>query len=104
MAKNVTLRLSEDDIGQILDGLRCRAEAWRKTASYLRTGDSGDELFVIEECSDADEASGLAFRYEAIIRTIAEQLRRGGGEGLAAIHVRWVANTAVIVTAKGSAD
>jgi hypothetical protein len=75
MAKTFQIELAEKDLGQVLDGLVIRAESWRRTAEYLRTGGMPDgELFLIEECSDEDEADGLAAWYEAIIKNIQSQM------------------------------
>ena len=75
MAKYYRIKLDEDDLGQVLDGLVIRAESWRRTAKYLRTGDMPEgELFLIEECSDEEEADGLAARYEAIINNIQSEM------------------------------
>ena len=60
MANTYTIRLPSNDLGQALDGLRCREEAWRNTAQYLETGDSPTEFFLAEECRDADEACAIA--------------------------------------------
>lgn len=74
--KMIKLELEEADVGQILDGLEVRRDAWRRTADYLESGDeSGDDMFLIEECSDADEARWLAERYDAIIGKIHEQMK-----------------------------
>ncbi len=69
-----TLRLDSNDIGQILDGLRCRADSWRETAAYLETGHASRDDFIAEECSDAEEAQNIAAHYERIIRSIENQL------------------------------
>ncbi|NQX00587.1 hypothetical protein HQ447_07985 [bacterium] len=75
MAKHYKIELDEHDLGQLLDGLEIRAESWRRTAEYLRTGDLPEgELFLIEECSDEDEADEIAARYEAIIKNIQKQM------------------------------
>jgi hypothetical protein len=69
-----TLRLDRNDIGQILDGLRCRAESWRQTAEYLDSGCTNGANFILEECSDAEEARSIAEHYERIIHSIKKQL------------------------------
>ena len=62
-------------MGQLLDGLEIRAESWRRTAAYLRTGDTPvGSFFTIEECSDEGEAIGIASHYEAIIGKIRKQM------------------------------
>lgn len=75
MAKHYQIEMDEDDWGQLLDGLEIRAESWRRTAGYLRTGETPvGEPFMIEECSDEDEAEELAARYESIIKSIQTQM------------------------------
>lgn len=75
MAKNYRIELDEYDLGQLLDGLVIRAESWRRTAEYLRAGEIPDgEFFLIEECSDEDEADELTIRYETIIKNIQSQM------------------------------
>lgn len=75
MEKLYQIKLAEHDWGQILDGLKIRAESWRRTAEYLRIGDLPEgEFFIIEECSDEEEADGLAARYEEIIKNIKGQM------------------------------
>ena len=72
MAKTYLLRLDENDVGQILDGLEVRAAAWEKTAEYHRTGESPPG-FLVEECDDADEAAAIARRYRGIIANLVNQ-------------------------------
>lgn len=72
MAKTYLLRLGENDLGQILDGLEVRAAAWEQTADYPRTGASPSGVLV-EECDDADEAAAIARRYRDIMVNIASQ-------------------------------
>lgn len=75
MEKFYQIKLAEHDWGQLLDGLEIRAESWKRTADYLRTGEMPDgELFLIEDCSDEEEAAGLAARYQAIIKNIKGQM------------------------------
>ena len=73
MEKFVTLRLPENDVGQIIDGLTERMIIWKTTEEYLETGFShlGD---CIEECSDPEEARFIAQYYENIIDLIYKQL------------------------------
>ena len=60
MAKIYRIELDEHNLGQLLEGLEIRAESWRRTADCLRTGEMPDgELFLIEKCSDEEEADGL---------------------------------------------
>ena len=79
MAKNYHIELDALDLGQLLDGFDCRAEAWEKTVDYLQEGDMRDgEFFVIEECSDAEEADSIADLYRSIIGKIRSQMEVQG--------------------------
>ena len=73
MNKTVLLRLDDNDLGQILDGLRLRDESWRKTADYFRSGHNLDDSFVIEECNGEYEADQIALFYSRIIRDLERQ-------------------------------
>src|SRR5438045_386885 len=74
MQKQIHLVLGEIDVLQILDGLEVREEAWRKTAAFLQTEEFPDgEGFLIEECSNAHEATAIANAYARIIDTIRKQ-------------------------------
>jgi hypothetical protein len=77
--KEYQLTLSALDVGQLLDGLRIRAEAWIKTADYLESGFNPDDAFISEECSDPHEARRIAQHYERIITQIEHQIERQGG-------------------------
>ena len=72
MTKTYVLRLDDNDVGQLLDGLESRATSWEKTADYHRTGESPQD-FIVEECNDADEANGIATYYRSIIAQIRKQ-------------------------------
>ena len=72
MSKTYVLRLEDNDLGQLLDGLEARAAAWSKTAEYHRTGESPPD-FIVEECNDAKEASRIATHYRSIIAKIQRQ-------------------------------
>lgn len=76
-----TFQISIDaiDLGQILDGLRCRQESWSNTAIFLRDGFFPDDAFVCEECSDAKEAQKIADYYERIITTLERQVDEQDG-------------------------
>ena len=75
MAKIYRIELESNDLGQLLDGLNIRAEAWEKTAAYHRTGEvPGDDLFLIEESSDEYEANAIAEHYRSIISNIRTQI------------------------------
>jgi hypothetical protein len=73
MEKDYVIRLNAFELGQLLDGLEARANAWRHTAEYLETGHAPSPDFVMEECSDADEARKLADHYKRIIALVLEQ-------------------------------
>ena len=79
MGKTFHVRLDGFDVGQILDGLRCRQESWTDTAIYLRDEYFPDDSFVCEECSDADEAQKIANHYQRIINAIERQVDEQGG-------------------------
>jgi len=72
MSKSYRIELNELDLGQLLDGLEARADAWEKTANFHRTGESLPN-FIVEECNDADEANRIAVHYRSIIAKIREQ-------------------------------
>jgi len=74
MGEILTIRLGSDDVGQLLDGLRCRAEAWHETAEYMESGHCARDDFIVEECSDAEEARAIAAHYDRIISSIEEQM------------------------------
>ena len=73
MEDYITIRLSRNDVGQMIDGLYAHMSIWKSTAEYLRSGSlqSGD---MIEECSDVEEAENIASHYENIITQIMKQL------------------------------
>jgi hypothetical protein len=79
MPKSFQILLESNDLGQLLDGLRVRAEAWLKTAEYLEVGQVADASFVCEECSDPQEAKSIAQHYEKIISQIEQQVETQGG-------------------------
>ena len=67
----ITIKLSRDDVGQVIDGLLARRDSWRNTQKYL----DGEEVdCLIEECSDPEEACWIADYYDKIIDSIKEQL------------------------------
>lgn len=76
-----TFRISIDsfDLGQLLDGLRIRAESWRKTEDYLESGFAADDSFICEDCSDSEEAAKIAEHYERVIAHIERQVQEQGG-------------------------
>ncbi|MGD0085961.1 MAG: hypothetical protein ABSC24_02415 [Verrucomicrobiota bacterium] len=73
MNKIYFLRLGENDLGQIIEGLQAREESWRRTANYLRSGYNSDDSFVIEECNGEYEANQIALFYERVLRNLERQ-------------------------------
>ena len=71
--KEYVIRLNGLDLGQLLDGLETRANAWRNTANYLNTGEAPTDDFIAEECADPEEAQKLANHYDRIIAQLLEQ-------------------------------
>ena len=72
MSKIVHLSLTENDVGQIIDGLCIREKAWLQTAMLMR-GEQPDDPSVCEECSNEEEAIAIAAHYSQIIKKIEEQ-------------------------------
>jgi hypothetical protein len=73
MSKTYVLRLDDNDLGQILEGLQAWEESWRKTAEYFRSGYNADDAFAIEECNDEHEADKIAQFYSRIVRDLERQ-------------------------------
>ncbi|WP_264501063.1 hypothetical protein [Luteolibacter flavescens] len=71
----VPLLLDSMMVGQILDALEVRRDAWEKTSAWFH-GKLGDPTFLIEECDDAEEADGIAAYYREIEGEIRAQLER----------------------------
>lgn len=72
MEKNITLALPSLMVGQILDALYIRLDSWEYTEEYLNTGHV-HEPYLIEECSNPDEAHQIADYYKDIIESIEKQ-------------------------------
>ena len=81
MGKQFSITLDGVDVGQLLDGLRLRAESWRKTAEFMESGFIADDSFVCEECSSGHEAACIAEHYEKIVAVIERQVAEQGGWG-----------------------
>lgn len=79
MKREFVLKLNSVHVGQMLDGLRIRAESWRNTEIYMRDGYHPDESFICEECTSEYEAEQIAELYESIIATVEEQVANQGG-------------------------
>ena len=72
----IAVVLDENEWGQILDGLRCRAETYEETARYYESGYAESE---IAEVRDVDEARELAGIYTGIVRKVEKSLRTKSG-------------------------
>jgi hypothetical protein len=81
MRENYFISLSGFDLGQLLDGLDAREQAWRETAEYYRTGEMPRPDFICEECTDATEAQRIAEHYERITTTIRNQRKAQQKDG-----------------------
>ena len=68
-----TIKLTSNEIGQILDALESRCEAYRKTAEYFRGENDGGD-FLIEDVTDEEEAENLYEMYRGLIEKIRGQL------------------------------
>ena len=82
-ASKVQIVLDELMVGQILDALEVRREAWEKTSAWFR-GELNDPFFSIEECLDAEEADQIAAYYleiEGELRAQLDRHRRQSVEG-----------------------
>jgi hypothetical protein len=66
------LKLSCDDIGQIIDAICVRRDAWRYTQRYLEDGYEEQDR-IIEECKDPDEACKIVGHYDDILKNIKSQ-------------------------------
>ena len=71
MNKEVSITLTENDWGQIMDGLTCRAEQYELTAEY-HAGETVEGGIL--EVRDADEARELADLYRQLSEQIRHQL------------------------------
>jgi hypothetical protein len=72
LQKIYRIELDSIDLGQLLDDLDIRAEAWEKTAFFHRTGESPSDI-IVEERRDAQEAGSIATHYRSIIEKIEKQ-------------------------------
>ncbi len=79
MGKQMRISLDSLDVGQLLDGLRGRADSWQKTAEFLESGYVADDSFICEECSDANEATQIAEHYRSLVLSIEQQVDEQGG-------------------------
>lgn len=68
-----TIKLTSNEIGQILDVLESRRDDYQRTAEYYRgENDQGD--FIIADVTDEHEAESLAEMYASLIEKIRGQL------------------------------
>ena len=67
----VSVVLNESEWGQIIDGLRCRAEIYEGTVRYYETGYAESEIAEVRDAKEARELSNL---YRAIIFKIEKDL------------------------------
>ena len=74
MDKEITLKLPDNMVGQIIDGLRERMEVWRNTEQFMEVGYTDEEWAFVEECNDAAEARWIADYYAEIIGCIEKQI------------------------------
>lgn len=75
MCMKITVLLERYEWGQILDGLRCRAETYEETVRYFETGYAESE---IAEVRDRNEANEIGRIYRAIISKIEKALAENG--------------------------
>lgn len=71
--RTFTITLTDLELGQLLDGVDQRHEAWRNTAEYHRTGVPPTDDFLTEDCNGEHEAQSIADLYAAIIAKIRAQ-------------------------------
>lgn len=70
--KEYVIRLSGLDLGQVIDGMEQRAQAYRNAECYHEHGEHLEDDHI-PEVNDAEEARKLAEHYERIIAAILEQ-------------------------------
>ena len=68
-----TIKLTSNEIGQILDVLESRRDDYQRTAEYYRGENDGDD-FIIEDVTDEHEAECLYEMYRDLIDKIRGQL------------------------------
>lgn len=75
--KEVTLLLSRNDAGQVIDGLSVCRENWQKTLNWY-DGKLEDPDFVILECSDREEAAQMVEVYADLLESLGQQMKACG--------------------------
>lgn len=69
----IELKLKDNHVGQIIDGLNVLIEQWDATREYMETGESKAD-FIIRECNDAEEAAAIADFYREIEADLRSQM------------------------------
>ncbi len=75
----ITLRLPQNFVGQVLDGLEVLIDEWAYTAEYLEHGAVRQDM-VVRDCHKPEEARRMAASYSKIYDDIAQQYRAATGE------------------------
>ena len=73
--KKPKVEVSEQEWGQVLDGLACRVALYEETVGYYKHGISYGH---IAEVNGVEEAQAILRYYRKIIRNIKKQLGEGG--------------------------
>jgi len=73
--KKQKVELSEEEWGQVLDGLACRVELYKETVAYYEHGVSNVQ---IAEVRDGDEAQAILDYYRQIIEKVEKQTSKDG--------------------------
>jgi hypothetical protein len=71
--EELTLRISRNDLGQIIDGVDVLIEQWDATAEFLETGIAPEDV-CIREASSVRECRAIADRYRSIRRRLRAQV------------------------------
>jgi hypothetical protein len=69
---NIQLTLTDAEVGQLLDGLSVREDAWRQTAMLMR-GEMPDDPSVCEDCNGVEEAEAIYGDYSELTAKIQRQ-------------------------------
>ena len=75
LERPAAIQVSADDAGWAMDAMRCRADAYERTAEYLKEGDFDDAPFEIEEVNDEAEARSIAKSYREVIKRFEAALK-----------------------------
>lgn len=68
----VTVTLSSNDLGQLINGLDVLIEQWSATADYLENGKLREDV-CIRESNDPQEARSIAEHYKRIREVLIKQ-------------------------------